>query len=95
MHGMGIYIYADGIRYDGQYVADRKEGFGIYYWTDGRKYEGWWANGKQHGLGVFSDSSTETIKYGIWEQGKLLKYFNEQEVTKIVTEGTGSFTELF
>jgi len=46
MEGFGIYIYADGVRYDGQYLKDKKEGFGIYYWTDGRKYEGYWHKGK-------------------------------------------------
>ena len=46
MQGIGIYIYADGVRYDGQYLNDKKEGFGLYYWTDGRKYVGWWHLGK-------------------------------------------------
>ena len=56
----GIYIYADGVRYDGQYLNDKKEGYGLYYWTDGRKYEGWWHNGKQHGLGIYIDSSKKS-----------------------------------
>ena len=46
MQGHGIYIYADGVRYDGQYFMDKKEGYGVYFWTDGRKYEGWWHKGK-------------------------------------------------
>ena len=46
MQGYGIYIYADGVRYDGMYNNDKKDGFGIYYWTDGRRYEGWWKNGR-------------------------------------------------
>jgi hypothetical protein len=46
MQGYGIYIYSDGVRYDGEYLNDKKEGFGIYYWTDGRKYDGWWHKGK-------------------------------------------------
>ena len=30
MSGYGIYMYADGVRYDGQYKADQKDGFGYY-----------------------------------------------------------------
>lgn len=55
MSGYGIYIYADGVRYDGQYKADQKEGFGYYSWTADRRYIGWWHNGKQHGIGTFID----------------------------------------
>lgn len=46
MEGVGVYFWADGRRYEGQYANDKKCGFGIYYWTDGRKYEGWWYKGK-------------------------------------------------
>ena len=46
MDGFGYYQYADMVRYDGQFVSDKKQGFGIYTWTDGRKYEGWWNTGK-------------------------------------------------
>ena len=46
MNGFGFYLYNDGIRYDGQFVDDLKEGYGTYTWTDGRKYEGWWFRGK-------------------------------------------------
>lgn len=46
MHGIGIYVYSDGVTYEGQYVDDKKTGYGFYYWTDGRKYEGWWYKGK-------------------------------------------------
>jgi len=46
MSGYGITLYPDGIRYDGQYLLDKKQGFGIYKWADGRVYEGWWHAGK-------------------------------------------------
>lgn len=80
MQGFGIYIYSDGVRYDGEYQADKKEGYGIYYWTDGRKYEGWWHKGKQHGLGTYIDSAKSSVKYGLWEHGKRVKWFDEQAV---------------
>ena len=77
MHGHGIYIYADGVRYDGEYVDDKKGGFGYYIWTDGRKYEGWWYKGKQHGLGKYYDPVKNTLKKGLWENGKRAKWFDE------------------
>ena len=46
MHGEGIYTWADGRRYEGQYEMDKKHGFGVYHWADGRIYEGCWLNGK-------------------------------------------------
>lgn len=87
MQGYGIYIYADGVRYDGQYNADKKDGYGIYYWTDGRKYEGWWSHGKQHGLGIYTDSNKKTKKFGLWEGGKRVKWFDESQIVQI-QEGT-------
>lgn len=46
MHGRGCYIWADGRKYDGEYINDKKDGYGVYTWADGRKYQGFWANGK-------------------------------------------------
>ena len=55
----------------------------MYYWTDGRKYEGWWHKGKQHGLGTYIDSSKQSVKYGLWENGRRVKWFDEQAVMLI------------
>ena len=60
MAGVGIYIYAGGVGYDGQYHNDKKEGYGLYVWTDGRSYEGWLYKGKQHGLGTYIDGNKST-----------------------------------
>jgi len=47
----------------------------VYTWNDGRKYEGYWANGKQHGRGKYI-LLDNTVKHGIWEDGKRLKWVN-------------------
>jgi hypothetical protein len=83
MHGVGIYIYTDGVTYEGQYKEDKKTGYGLYYWTDGRKYEGWWYNGKQHGLGIYKDPSKGKVKYGLWEHGKRVTWFNQTTIEQI------------
>lgn len=83
MHGFGIYIYADGVRFDGEYVDDIKQGYGIYIWTDDRKYEGWWNDGKQHGIGIYTDTKKQQSKYGLWVNGKRLKWLDAETVASI------------
>jgi hypothetical protein len=57
MHGNGIYFWADGRIYEGEFFNDKKhaktiygllflKGFGKYIWPDKRYYEGEWMNGK-------------------------------------------------
>lgn len=46
MHGQGVYMWADGRKYEGEYVNDKKHGYGIYTYPDGRSYKGQWASGK-------------------------------------------------
>lgn len=96
MQGHGIYIYADGVRYDGSYLNDKKEGWGIYLWTDGRRYEGWWHKGKQHGLGTYIDKQKGSQKFGLWENGKRVKWFDEPAVV-LIDQGrfdvSGSFSD--
>ncbi|CAI2371165.1 unnamed protein product [Moneuplotes crassus] len=81
MEGHGFYIWRDGKKYQGQYKDDKKHGYGIHKWADGRTYEGSWALGKQHGLGRYLCSGT--VKYGLWEEGARIKWFNQQEVKRI------------
>ena len=83
MHGHGIYLYADGIRYDGDYKNDKKEGYGSYLWTDGRRYDGWWHKGKQHGLGTYIVAEKNSKKYGLWENGKRVTWFDEPTIVLI------------
>ena len=82
---MGIYIYSDGVVYEGQFEEDKKTGFGIYKWLDGRQYEGYWHKGKQHGLGIlFDDKKLFKQRHGLWEQGKRITLFTkESEINSI------------
>ena len=81
MNGYGMYQYADKVRYDGQFVSDKKQGFGCYKWTDGRLYEGWWYKGKQHGYGTYhSNKGGQPPKKGLWENGKRVKWFEDDMI---------------
>jgi hypothetical protein len=36
MDGVGVYRWADGRSYEGEYSDDKKNGYGIYTWPDFR-----------------------------------------------------------
>lgn len=44
---------------------------------------GYWNRGKQHGLGSYKTPNEKEFKYGLWEEGKRAKWFNENEVAAI------------
>ncbi len=39
INGKGTLYYADGDKYTGDFVNDKKEGEGIYIWGNGNRYE--------------------------------------------------------
>ena len=81
MHGFGVFSWADGRQYEGQYVDDKKEGHGIFTWPDSRKYDGMWINGKQEGAGIYYNQKGE-MKYGLWSSGKRDKWITKEEYDK-------------
>jgi hypothetical protein len=81
MNGIGIYI--NDITYEGEYKEDKRTGYGIYYWTDGRIYRGYWYNGSMHGLGIYTSSNKNKEKYGLWEMGKRVCWFDQKTIEQI------------
>lgn len=51
-NGYGVYIHANGARYQGEWKNDLQEGYGVETWADGSKYEGYYKTGKKHGDGI-------------------------------------------
>lgn len=94
MEGMGIYFWQDGRKYQGQYKDDKKHGFGQYIWADGRTYEGYWFRGKQHGLGKYIVPKDEKVKFGLWEDGKRIEWFSEEQ-TQEINQGSKSYLNIF
>merc|ERR1711899_148759 len=74
------------LMYEGEYVADLKEGSGKYTFANGDTYDGQWKAGLRHGLGTYTwkekNENTEEDEYnrysGAWEDG--------------VKQGQGKFT---
>ena len=83
MDDFGIYTWQDGRMYEGFYLDDKKHGYGIYTWSDKKKYSGWWYQGKQHGLGEFVSREGGKKKFGVWEDGKKVKWFSSEEIKVI------------
>ena len=81
--GLGILIWADGSKYQGQFVQGQMQGLGRMIQANGSVYQGQWKNGMANGRGVFIDSKGSTYEgdwmddhqHGMgaetWEQGKI------------------------
>lgn len=54
MHGVGVCLYTDGSRYQGDWKAGLKNGRGTHSFASGDQFEGEWENGWMHGLGVYT-----------------------------------------
>ena len=77
MHGFGIFTFADGRVYRGEYVRDKKEGPGVFEWPDGREFEGTWQDGKQHGVARYKKATGE-VQVGLWENGRRIKWIEDK-----------------
>ena len=75
MDGKGMYSWADGRKYEGEFLRDKKHGYGIYTWPDGRRFEGNWRNGKQDGKSKYF--SKGRIQVGIWKEGVRTEWLEE------------------
>ena len=48
-NGYGVYTWADGSEFKGNWEENKITGYGIYTWEDGRVYEGYWKQNNMHG----------------------------------------------
>jgi hypothetical protein len=45
--GYGVYQFADGMRYEGEFSGGKRHGSGVYYYPSGASFAGEWINGKR------------------------------------------------
>ena len=45
MHGFGVYLFANGHRYEGAWHEGRRQGLGMYTFRNGETKSGHWQNG--------------------------------------------------
>ena len=57
-HGKGVKIWPSGDRYEGEFLADRKDGVGTYTWSSkgpsaGESYSGAYVDDRRQGYGIY------------------------------------------
>ncbi len=69
--GEGVFAYADGSKYKGQFRAGKLDGWGTWYFPDGEKYIGSFKNNYSHGKGtLYHLDNTQTT--GEWVEGEYM-----------------------
>ena len=68
-HGKGVYKFANGDKYEGMYVAGKKDGFGTFEYPNGDKYWGEWKADKKEGKGSYHWGKGGEYKVGIYIDG--------------------------
>ena len=77
MHGIGLFIWEDGRKYEGEYLNDKKHGKGKFSWSDGRMYDGEWKEGVQHGVGAYTAEGRTRVAR--WENGRRVEWIDNQQ----------------
>ena len=77
MDGIGYYSWTDGKRYLGEYKDNDKDGFGIHKFANGALHQGYWTKGKGNGPGSYQKNPGATVRYGIWENGRQIKWLKQ------------------
>lgn len=70
-HGHGVWVHADGRRFDGEWRDGRRHGNGTMRYADGSAYAGGFMDGLRDGRGTLTDASAAVVFDGEWRQGKM------------------------
>jgi hypothetical protein len=69
-HGQGVKTWPNGDRYEGDFVADHREGYGSYVWGrgawQGERYDGEFVADRRHGYGIYWWTSGDMYS-GPWQ----------------------------
>lgn len=63
----GVDVYADGSRYEGEFVGNIRSGLGVYTYKDGSRYAGEWREGRRSGYGVWEKDGATARYDGEWQ----------------------------
>ena len=63
MAELGLYIFANGDIYEGEFENGNRQGQGTYTWTDQSYYKGEWLADKMNGKGIYANSEIELEGY--------------------------------
>lgn len=85
MDGPGVFTWAGGLKYEGEFVCNMPLGQGTYTWPDGSSYKGEVYNGVRHGTGTYKCAKNGVSYTGQWHQskrhGKGAVYYNQDKTS--------------
>ena len=61
------------MKYEGEWLDDKRSGQATFTWLDGMKYVGEWLDGKRSGYGTQYDHKGIVISQGVWALDKFIK----------------------
>ncbi len=99
-HGQGVYLAADGSRYDGEWRFGVKHGHGTYTSPEGNVYVGQYVEGLRQGRGVYTLANGNRYEGEWWggrQQGKGVATWHdgsryEGELAAGLPDGQGTLT---
>lgn len=86
-NGRGIYLYADGNKYEGDFQNGYANGTGKISYYNGDVYEGEIEKGSLHGKGIMISANGNKVQ-GIWERGIFIKTAVPEVSPNIGTKNT-------
>ncbi len=69
-HGQGALYCANGDKYTGGWVEDKKSGHGVFIWFTGDRYEGQYKDDMRNGKGIYYYATGNRYR-GDWIDGKM------------------------
>ena len=78
--GFGVYQFANGDEYEGEFKGGRKQGAGTLQFANGDKYIGGFEKGEMGGKGVYKSEGIEVE--GWFENGELERVITRSETTQ-------------
>ena len=81
IQGTGKCDYANGNRYDGEWLDSRYSGKGTYTWANGTSREGEWLNDKAHGFSTSSITRGDT-NLPSWEERQDGKWIKDRYIVQ-------------
>lgn len=86
-HGKGVKTWADGERYEGDFVDDAKQGVGTYVWGRdtpwaGERYTGQYRADKRHGHGVYEWTNGDRYE-GTWSEDRMTGALTPMQLQRV------------
>ena len=86
MHGHGLMVYADGSKYEGQFVQGKKCGHGTRFFSSGDHYIGQFRDNMMNGTGIYYSVAQQNKRQGEWLNGKRVSWLTAPQPYNVSIE---------